>query len=69
MSLRSLTAKTLKFFMLGIAGIAIAILVSTIFGVFGIMISLLPLIWDVVWRIAIAIFCLTSLTIIWESIK
>lgn len=67
--LLNFTTRTLKFFMLGIAGVAIAILLSTIFGIFGVMISLLPLIWDVIWRVAIAIFCLTSLTIVWESIK
>ncbi len=69
MSLKNLTAKTLKFFVLGIAGLAIAITLSTVFGASGITIALLPLIWNIFWRVALSVFCLTSLAVVWESLK
>jgi len=67
--LLNLTANILKFFMLVIGGVILSIMLSIIFGALGTIISFLPFIWDVLWRTAIVIICLTFVTVLWEGLK
>jgi 1,4-dihydroxy-2-naphthoate octaprenyltransferase len=63
-----LTAKGLKYFVLAVAGFAIAFVVFQVFGAFSLAKSLLSfdvLIWFV--RVAVSLFCLFAIAMIFES--
>ena len=63
------TSKIIKCFLLFLFGVAITIMLSAVFGALGTIISFLPFIWDVLWKTAIVLICLTFVTVIWGSLK
>lgn len=64
----NLACKGLKYFLLTLLGFAIAFVISRVFGVSQIVQMLLyPSIWAWVFRIAVSIFCLFAVAIIYES--
>ena len=64
----NLACKVLKYFLLTLLGFAIAFVISRVFGVSQIVQMLLyPSIWAWVFRIAVSIFCLFAVAIIYES--
>ncbi|WP_315790975.1 hypothetical protein [Fischerella sp. JS2] len=62
--------KGLKFFLLTLLGFAIAYVISKVFGVSTIVQMLLhPSVWEFFFRIAVFIFCLFAIAIIYESAR
>ncbi|NJM73527.1 MAG: hypothetical protein HC862_27285 [Scytonema sp. RU_4_4] len=63
-----LASKGLKYFLLTLLGFTIAYIVSTIFGAVPVIkILLTPSLWQWLLRIAVFIFCLFAIAIIFES--
>ncbi|MBD2356744.1 hypothetical protein H6G41_19285 [Tolypothrix sp. FACHB-123] len=62
------TGKGLKYLVLAIAGFAIAIVVFQVFGAFSLANSLLSIdVWIWFLRVAVALFCLFAIAMIFES--
>ncbi|WP_414529496.1 hypothetical protein [Nodularia chucula] len=67
-SLFYVACKGLKYFLLTLLGFAIAFVMSRVFGVSQVVQMLLyPSIWAWIFRIAVSIFCLFAVAIIYES--
>lgn len=60
--------KILKYFMLALLGFAIAYVISHVLGV-GLIMQLLlsPILWTLISRVAVVIFCLFAIAMIYES--
>lgn len=64
----NLACKGLKYFLLTLLGFAIAFVLSRVFGLYQVVQMILyPNIWKLLFRIAVSIFCLFAVAIIYES--
>jgi hypothetical protein len=65
-----LTSKLIKYFLLALFGLAIAYVMSAIFGGSHIAINLLPFVLDwIVFRCGLILLCLILITVIFESVR
>ncbi|MEC4814327.1 MAG: hypothetical protein SAK29_13780 [Scytonema sp. PMC 1069.18] len=63
------TSRFLKYFLLAMFGVAIAYVLSMIFGILPIAFRLIPFIWDVFWRVGILLLCLMAIVAFLESLR
>ncbi len=63
------TSKFLKYFLLAMFGIAIAYVLSMIFGLLPIVSSLMSLILYMFWRVGIVLLCLMAIVAFLESLR
>ncbi|MGJ5676536.1 MAG: hypothetical protein ACR9NN_23520 [Nostochopsis sp.] len=61
--------KLLKYFLLALIGFAIAYLMSVSIGAQHLLIMILPLFIEVVWRAVIILLCLVAITVVFESLR
>lgn len=64
-----LVSRFLKFFLLVLFGFAIAYVASMTFGATKLAIMLSPVVFAVLWRLGLILFCLIATTVIFESLR
>ena len=64
-----LTIALLKYFALFIFGIFLAFPISAMFGAIALLFSLLPLIWEILWRAGLGLMMLTAIALFVEGLN
>ncbi|MBW4501101.1 MAG: hypothetical protein KME57_16435 [Scytonema hyalinum WJT4-NPBG1] len=64
-----LVSRFLKYFLLVLFGFAIAYVASMTFGATKLVIMLSPIVFAVLWRLGLILFCLIATTVIFESLR
>lgn len=64
-----LVSRFLKYFLLVLFGFAIAYVASMTFGATKLAIMLSPVVFAVLWRLGLILFCLIATTVIFESLR
>ena len=64
-----LASRLLKYFLLALFGLAIAYVASMTFGATKLVIMLSPIVFAVLWRLGLILFCLIAITVIFESLR
>ena len=64
-----LTIALLKYFAFFIFGIFLAFPVSAMFGAIALLFSLLPLIWEILWRAGLGLMMLTAIALFVEGLN
>lgn len=59
----------LKFFSLFLFGIFLAFPISAMFGSIAILLSYLPLIWQILWRTGLGLMMLTAIALFFHALK
>lgn len=64
-----LTIALLKYFAYFLVGIFLAFPISAMFGAIAILLSYLPLIWQILWRTGLGLMMLTAITLFFQALK
>ena len=64
-----LTIALLKYFAFFILGIFLAFPVSAMFGAIALLFSLLPLIWEILWRTGLGLMMMTAIALFVEGLN
>jgi len=64
-----LTIALLKYFAYFLVGIFLAFPISAMFGAIAILLSYLPLIWQILWRTGLGLMILTAITLFCQALK
>jgi hypothetical protein len=64
-----LTIALLKYFAFFILGIFLAFPISAMFGAIALLLTYLPLIWQILWRTGLGLMMLTAIALFFEGIK
>ncbi|MBD2175328.1 hypothetical protein H6F42_00160 [Pseudanabaena sp. FACHB-1998] len=63
------TIALLKYFAFFIIGIFLAFPISAMFGAIAILLSYLPLIWQILWRTGLGLMMLTAIALFFQALK
>jgi hypothetical protein len=64
-----LTITLLKYFAFFIIGIFLAFPISAMFGAIALLLSYLPLIWEILWRTGLGMMMLTAIALFLQALK
>ncbi len=62
-------AESLKFSAFMLFGFILAFPVSAAIGVFEPFVLILPIAWEVGWRLGLGLLCLATVTVLWEGLR
>lgn len=64
-----LASRFLKYYVLGLFGFLVVCLIAAIFGVYSFIQPLMPLLGELLWRLAALALCLLAISIVIESLR